>query len=249
MSLIAVRSIVARVVFGAAALAVMAGPVSASIVATPDPVVPDEIGARMRWGATGFEASLLDNSPLNQNPTLNPSGAPAWQLGSAYKFQVNFDGTSGALGMSVDFNLNGSFESGESISRTAFSSPGLTSYLNQGFEYISISGNEGGSTGRSKISNLSINGDAQGDIEPGGTFSKIYYKDSSGNVITPINIMGNLTFLTAGTAQERPSWNILFAGPDASSGTVAVPEPSTLISTGIVGVLGIGLAWRRRKTA
>jgi hypothetical protein len=35
---------------------------------------------------------------------------------------------------------------------------------------------------------------------------------------------------------------------DLQSGVAAVPEPSTLISCGMAGLLGVGYGWRRRKT-
>ena len=53
----------------AAALALSIGvplAAQAAVVSVTDPGLSSEIGARIRWGATGFEASVYDNSPLNQ---------------------------------------------------------------------------------------------------------------------------------------------------------------------------------------
>lgn len=215
------------------------GQVNAAIVTTADPSVTTDIGARIRWGGTGFEASVFDNSPFSQTPTLNPSGTPVWLLNVAYKFQVAFDSVTGALSLSVDFDRNNTFGAGESISQNLFAAPGLTSYVGQGFNYLSISGNEGGSTARSTLSNLVINGTSLSGIAPTGTFSETFYKDSASTPLTSIVITGDLTYLTSGTSQERPSWNFNFKGPADASATV--PEPASLIVWSLVsGIFGLG---------
>lgn len=222
-----------------AALLGMAQSLQAGVITTTDPNVFTEIGARIRWGGTGFEASLLDNSPLNQSPTLNPGGAPVWQLNQAYKFEVTYDGATGTLGLKVDFNRDDSFAAGESISRSLFS--GTTSYAGLGFEYLSISGNERGSTARSTVTDLVINGSSQSSISPSGGFSEVFYKNSSGGALDPITISGKLTFTTAGTSQERPSWNFNFKGPAAA----AVPDGGTTLAMMGLGLSGLALARRQ----
>lgn len=214
-------------------------PARAAITQIPDPNVTTEIGTRIRWGGTGFEASIFDANPFNQNPQLNPVGTPVWTVGNPYHFQISFNGGTGALDLSVDFNKDNTFGAGESITQSAFTAPGPTSYLGYGFNYLSISGNEGGSTARSQITNLVINGTSLLNIVPNGAFVENFYADSPFNPMTLITITGDLTFLTAGTAQERPSWNFNFKGP--------VPEPATMLlfSTGIAGLAGAKL--RRKK--
>lgn len=227
------------------ALLLIAGQAIAGIVSTTDPSVATEIGARIRWGATGFEASIFDNSPFGQSPTLNPSGAPVWGVGNAYKFSINFNSVTGALELGVDFNRDNTFTSGsEVISRNLFTAPSLADYTGYGFNYLSISGNESGSTARSQVSNLVINGTSLPSIAPNGLFLENFYKDSSGNPMASVSITGDLTFSTAGTAQERPSWNFNFKDPvDLSQ----VPEPGTLLLLGF-GLMGLaGFATRRKK--
>jgi hypothetical protein len=211
-------------------------------VVTPGPTgTTTEIGARIRWGATGFEASLFDNNPFGQTPTLNPSGSPVWQTGLVYGFRVTFDSVTGALGLAVDFNRDTTFGAGESISRTIFSAPGATDYTGLGFRYLSISGNEGGSTARSSLTSLLVNGTSVSDIAPGGAFVERFYATATAAPVTSWTIAGNITFSTAGTGQERPSWNFNFKD---SATPIPVPAALPLMLT-VVGGFGFA-AWRRR---
>jgi hypothetical protein len=205
-----------------------------------------EMGARIRWGGSGFEASIFDSAPSGPHtPTLNPGGSPVWGLGNQYGFMVTFDPLTGTLGLSVDFNRDSRFGGGESIARSVFSTPPRTDYTGHGFRYLSIVGNETGSTARSNITNLVINGTSFSSLTPNGIFLEQYYKDSSGNPIAPIAITGDLTFVTAGTSQERPSWNFNFKD---SAPSVPVPEPAPLIICSLFGALGVGVArWQRKR--
>jgi len=192
-----------------------------------------EIGARLRWGNTGFEASLFDASPFAQSPTINPPGTPAWTVGTPYHFELGYTVSTGTLSLTV---------LGQTVSQNVFAAPGQSDYSGYSFNYLSISGNESGSTARSQIANLTINGTAFGPLAPVGTFQESFFRFSP-LATDSIVIAGDLTFLTAGTAQERPSWNFNFEGSAIASG---VPEPSTwaMMLLGFAGLSFFG--WRRR---
>jgi hypothetical protein len=214
-------------------------------IANPGGTV-SEIGARLRWGGSGFEASVYDSNPFNQSPTLNPGGTPFWQVGTAYGFRINFDAATGLFSLDLDVNDDNSFGAGETISRSVFAAPGQVSYLNTAFKYIMISGNESDSTARSNVSNLVINGSAQASLVPGGFLLDQFYKDSSDLAMPLITITGDLTFTVAGTSTERPAWDFRLrnAGPVP---VVEAPEPSTiaLIAMALLSMFGFGLMRRR----
>jgi len=220
--------------------------VNAAITSIADPGgTVSEIGTRIRWGATGFEASIFDSNPFAQTPTLNPGGTPVWNpvSGAPHKFQITFDNVTGALSLAVDFNRDLAFGAGESISRSVFNAPPTTSYVDYGFKYLSISGNEGGNPGRSSVGNLVINGVSMASMTPGGLFLENFYKDSSGSLLTTVNITGEMDFIVAGTSQERPSWNFTLKNSEFAP----VPEPSTYIAGALlmIPVLVQVRRWKR----
>lgn len=220
---------------------------NAAVVTIADPGGSTEMGARLRWGVTGFEAALYDggiaNAPSVVN--LNPAGTPAWVVGRDYAFSVSYAVATGTLSLGVDFNGDNTFGVGETLSVSTFTAPGLTNYSGYGFNYLQISGNEGGSTGRSSVSSLLINGESESSLAPSGAFLDTFYDDNALGAIG-WNISGVLNFSTAGTAQERPSWNFNFRSPELQA-TNNVPEPGSL-ALAALGLLGV-VAARRRKTA
>jgi hypothetical protein len=218
----------------AASVSFAAVPAEAAVTAIANPGGTSEIGARIRWGRTGFEASLFDVSPFVQNPIIDAIGAPAWAINTPYNFSINFGVTTGALSLSV---------LGQTISKNAFAAPGQTDYTGYTFEYLAISGNESGSAARSLLDNLVINGTNFANITPGGSFAEKFYKFSPLE-LNAINITGRITFLTSGTADERPSWNFNLQNAQLAA---PVPEPSTWAMM-LIGFAGLAFVSRRRQT-
>jgi hypothetical protein len=206
----------------------------------------DEIGARIRWGGSGFEASLFDpdsgaDGRIDQSVRLDRPGAPAWRVGHAYGFELRFDSRTGALGLAIDFNRNGSFQPPEMISRSGFAAPDLVSYAGMGFETLWISARQAGQA-RSRITELAVNGAAQPDLSPGaGQPISRHYAARDGEATTDWLVTGNITFLTRGNAQESPAWDFKFldagapSAPGAADGA-AVPLPAAL------GLFALGVA-------
>lgn len=205
----------------------------AEFIVTSNPNGTTALNARLRWGRNGFEAAVYEGATEKGN--LNPAGTPVWGVGNDYKFNVNWNGATGDFSLSVDFNRDDFFGSGEVVS---FNSPGK---IGTGYQYLTISGNETGSgAGRSNVSGLVINNNTPSTLTPNGTLLDTHYKDDT--EITQISISGALTFTTAGTSDERPSWNFRFVVPPPAA--APVPEPITLAAFGLGG-LSL-LAVRRR---
>lgn len=213
----------------------------ASVVTVSNPGGSTELGARLRWGATGFEAALYDGGSSVVN--LNPPGTPAWVVGRDYVFNVSYAVATGMLSLGVDFNGDNAFGTGETMSVSTFTAPGLTNYAGYGFNYLQISGNENGSAGRSSVRNLLINGESASALTPNGGFLETFYDDNALGAIG-WNISGVLNFSTAGTAQERPSWNFNFRSPELEA--TKVPEPGSL-ALAALGLFGVAAARRRKK--
>lgn len=218
---------------------------SAAVVAISDPGGSGVIGARIRWGGTGWEAGIRSSTycpgatPNLCGSQLNPTGTPAWVVGTDYAFKVEYK-TDGSLYLGVDLNGANGIEASEAITHSFGALNG------QGFDFLQIFGNDGASTAESRVTDLFINGTSIGTLASGAAVSTDnFFNDNSGGA-TPWLITGNLRFLTAGTAAENPSWNFNFRSPGRPDPT-QVSEPGTLALGGLA-LLALGAA-RRRKTA
>lgn len=246
--------LVAAMLGFAAALALPPHAAAAPIGVITAPVgANDEIGARIRWGGRGFEASLFDpdfgtQGRIDQSVNLDRPGAPAWQVGRAHAFELRFDSLTGALGLAIDFNRNGSFQPPEMISRSSFAAPDLVSYAGMGFDTLWISARQSGQA-RSQITDLTINGTPQASLAPaaGQPISR-HYGAAHGNPVADWLITGNITFLTQGAAQESPAWDFKFLDAGAPGGAegAAVPLPAAL-GLFALGVAGLAAARALRQ--
>lgn len=223
---------------------------AAAVNVVSDPGVATEIGAKIRWGGSGYEAGIRDNG--TDTPTLNPSGAPVWtsHIGNPHNFEVFWDSSAGSLSLSVDFNRDSAFGIGETVSRSAFLAGGgglgLTDYTGYAFDYVSISGN--GSV--SSLTNLVINGSSLPSITPTGPFTETFYGGTN-NPTGDILISGQLTFFNGtGNFQENPAWNFRLRGAatpaSADTPVAAIPEPQTWALM-LAGLGLVGAAARRRQ--
>ena len=201
--------------------------------------------ARIRWGGSSWEAGILaTGTPTSSDPTLNPTGTPVWQVNTNYNIRITYTldyaNNSGVFNLSVDFDANGIFGTGESLSKTFT----LLTTPNGDNKYrgIQISGNENSNSARSSLSSLVINGTPVSNLTPNGSLVNNYYAASSRGILSVIDITGVLRFTnTSGAATERPVYNFVMQQGQ-------VPEPTSMAIFG--SALG-GLALRRyrnRKT-
>lgn len=239
----AVAATVAAVMFSAAIQPAAAGPV---VIGTPVGSADSSgnIGAAIRWGTTSWEAAIRRGSPTN-NPAfvqLNPAGTPAWVVGTPYKFETNWAWDTGIFSLGVDFDGSGTFGPGETVTQAFTGGAGTgDSRFNFGFYGFRIFGNQAGSAATSQITNLIVAGTPQADIVlAANTSSTTEYVNlnqvlGDGNTTLDANtwngltVSGNITFTSAGTGMERPSWTLSLINPQP------VPEPATwaLMAAGI----------------
>lgn len=246
------NSFAAAVVAAVAAIGVSlvtaeAGPV---VIGTPVGSADSSgnIGARIRWGGTGFEAGIRRGSPTNGNYTnLNPAGAPAWVVGTPYKFETNWAWDTGIFSLSVDFDGSSTFGPGETVTQAFTGGAGTgASRLNYGFYGLRIFGDQTASTATSQLTGLSITGSPVPDIVLGANSSlTTEYRDFTNDVLdantwTGLTLTGSITFTTPGTGTERPAWTISLLNP------TPVPEPGTWVLMA-AGVGGLAVVVRRRR--
>jgi len=245
---------VAAVVFSAAIQSVEASPVVIGVpVGTAD--ADGNIGARIRWGGTGWEAAIRRGGVTNQvYSQLNPTGNPFWVVGTPYKFETSWAWDTGIFGLGVDFNGDNTFGPGEYVTQT-FDGSGVTGPSRVGYGYYGfrIFGNQATSVATSQITGLSITGTPLPDIVlPANSSLTTEYANfnqvlGDGNTTLDANtwagliVTGSITFTSAGTGSERPAWDFSLLNP------TPVPEPSTA-AMGMAGIACVVWgAYRRRR--
>jgi hypothetical protein len=136
---------------------------SAAVVSIANPGGSGVIGARIRWGGTGWEAGIRSSTycpaPTSNlcGPQLNPTGTPVWGVGTDYAFKVEYT-TDGNLFLGVDFNGANGIEASESLTYNFGALNGL------GIDFLQVFGNDGTGTAESQVSDLVINGTSIGTL-------------------------------------------------------------------------------------
>jgi hypothetical protein len=140
-----------------------------------------------RWGGTGFEGALYIGGTVG--PNLNPAGTPVWAIGTAYKFEYAYNGTTGDQTLSIDFNGDLSYGAGEVITQS-------TAFAGQGFKHFSIfmSGN---ATRGITLNNFVVNGVNLGTyVSPATGAIDLAWENSAG-LFSNITATGTITFTGA----------------------------------------------------
>ncbi|MBK8583408.1 MAG: hypothetical protein IPL86_16785 [Flavobacteriales bacterium] len=139
---------------------------------------------RARWGNSGFEGALYIGGTVG--PNLNPAGTPVWVIGTAYKFEYAYNGTTGDQTLSIDFNGDLSYGAGEVITQP-------TAFAGQGFKHFSIfmSGN---ATRGITLNNFVVNGVNLGNFVSPATGSIDKDWENSAGLFSNVTATGTITF-------------------------------------------------------
>ena len=171
------------------------------------------IQARARWGATGYEGGLFIGGTVG--PQLNPAGAPVWVIGTAYKFEYGYNGTTGDQTLSIDFNGNNTFDASEVITQS-------TGFAGQGFQHFSIF-MSGDATRSISLNNFVVNGINLGNfVSPTSGSLDLDWVNPAGN-FSNITATGTITFTGVGGATSAETGRIWFR--------TAVPQPLMMAIT------------------
>jgi hypothetical protein len=234
--------------FAASVIALVSGAASATAVlsAGPPSPLPSELGARARWGGSGFEAVMLDGGTQVVGTTLNPAGSPAWQLGQPHAFRLAWEWFSGTLTWQIDFNRDGSFGAGETASFIRPARAGTS------FGYILLTAESrtaGANSNSISINNLQINGSNLGSYTADSLSPSIgqwFEPATPGPRFRSIEILGEMVYRNTGGngafQNERPRMQLQFFGPEP------VPEPASWAML-VFGFGLIGSVMRRCRPA
>lgn len=232
----------------ATVLAVAPVAVSATVVLSSGPPspLPQELGARARWGGTGFEAVMLDGGTQVVGTQLNPVGSPVWQLGQPHAFRLAWDWVTGTLTWQIDFNRDNSFGTGESASFTRLARAGTS------FAYVLLTADSrttGANSNAIDINNLQINGTGLGNFTANSAAPNLgqwFEPATPGPRFRTIEILGEIVYRNTGGngafQSERPRMQLSFFGAEP------VPEPASWVML-LTGFGSVGVMLRRRRAS
>ncbi|MBK8583410.1 MAG: hypothetical protein IPL86_16795 [Flavobacteriales bacterium] len=119
-------------------------------------------------------------------PNLNPVGTPVWVIGTAYKFEYAYNGTTGDQTLSIDFNGDLSYGAGEVITQP-------TAFAGQGFKHFSIF-TSGNATRGITLNNFVVNGVNLGNSVSPATGSIDKDWENSAGLFSNVTATGTITF-------------------------------------------------------
>lgn len=214
----------------AAGAAVFAAPANAAIVVTTTPATTWQIQARARRGGASFEGELRVAGGTPLNPSMNPTGTPAWVAGRSNPFRFEYQVATGASTWSIDFNNDGDFlDSSESVSSVN------AAYIGKSFKYTGIFVDGFSAASAMTVDSLIINGSPFGPYFSDGPQVQVAYEDTSGS-FGNIVATGAFTFSnpSVGTTEEPRFW--------FRASTPVDPVPGPLPALGGA----VALAWSRK---
>lgn len=245
--------------YGVLAVAVLAtaGSALADIVQT-NTSFTKALEGRARYGATGFEQALYNESGSNSGTQSNYPGNQAL-FNRSLSFQFTYVAATGTSTWSIDADSNGDFlGSGTGWSETLTRTDGVAGRTyGQVRLYLQAAWSSSSAYNNASVTGLTINGTSLGDFTTdtngaiAGQLLTWQFTDTSGQFGAGGDITVTGTFLLSGIgafSQERPTFHIE-TGNGQQLQVVPLPPAAWAGISSLAGVAGIGLIRCRRISA
>jgi len=231
-------------------MVVQSSSLKAAFVSVSNPGSPSTVTAQIVRAGTTLQGSIVD--PSNHGSNFRFNGDNGASVGSEIRvaFQVGFDSLSGNLGLSVDFNRDGTLSSDEKLTLNLTEMPNMKFYRGQNFKFVSISVTESSPFRSSTLADLTMNGNSLGSIRSGEATSELFFQNTALNSVTEILIGGNLMLTDLTNGRSRTAWNFSFSSPTLppKSTVTFIPEPAAG-SMFILGGMALAYGSRRLRSS